>query len=138
MTVARWRIRFRRLLGPDSVQRYTDEDRSAHLRRFGRSCAALADLFEQHAEPSTARTYRTLAETAGRLQAPFDHQELKELAAGLPAFPGGRHPRYLHDYGAPLPWEQEVATQYSEAARAALDLRSYATYDGPPRSDARS
>lgn len=121
--------------GLRTLYRYSEDDRLAQLRRFGDACAALADLLEQHAEPTLAGTYRNLALTAGRLRAPFDQRELLELATSLPTLSGRLHPRYIEEHGPPEPWHRGLGALDREAAGVAIELRAFATYDDPHRSD---
>jgi hypothetical protein len=119
-------------LEPGAPHRYDDDDRRAQLRDFGDACRRLADLFAEHADSESARLFAQCAEAAVSLRAAtFSHDDLKALAVALPEQPVWLHPKYLDFNGLRVAWQEEAAEQVAVARRAALELRSIATYGAP-------
>lgn len=114
---------------PERARWYTDDDRRDQLCRLAEACRELADLLE-HRESGTAGVYRAAAQTADALRAQsLDQTVLSVVGQSMPPPPVWLLPKPPEFDGPWDDWHHAVAEARHEADRAALELRSLATYD---------
>lgn len=109
---------------------YSATDRNEQLRRLASACHELAVLYEGR-DGGLSAAYASINRRAEELRFEQPQQaRLDELATALPERPAWLHRKFA-DYQVPRePWQDEVARLRVDVERAAVELRSLATYEG--------